>query len=164
MKLESLRDLFANELADIYNAEEQLVKALPKMAEAAQNSELKAAINDHLAETKQQVERLEGIISRLSPKPRSKTCKAMKGLIEEGNEMAKQSGDPATIDAGIIAAAQRVEHYEIAAYGCARTYAELLGDQSAAEALETSLQEEKNADQTLNDLALQVVNLEAARA
>lgn len=163
MKLESLHDLFLEEIADIYNAEQQLVKALPKMAKAAQHPKLKEAFEDHLEETTMQVERLEGIISRFDPKPKSKTCKAMKGLIEEGDEMARTSGESAVIDAGLIAAAQRVEHYEIAAYGCARTYAELLGDDEAVQTLAASLEEEKDADETLNELAKQVINVQAAR-
>lgn len=164
MKLESLQDLFLDELADIYDAEKQLVKALPKMAKAASSPQLKDAIEQHLTATKGQIDRLEGIMNRRDLKPKSKTCKAMKGLIEEGEEMMKSKGDSAVVDAGIISAAQRVEHYEIAAYGCARTFASMLGDQYAVEALEATLQEEKDADETLTEIATQLINLEAARA
>ena len=164
MKLESLQDLFSEELADLQSAEEQLTKALPKMVATAHNPELKNALENHLEETKTQLQRIEGIINRMPRKPRAKTCKAMKGLIEEGSELMKTKGEPAVIDAGLIAAAQRVEHYEIAAYGCARTYAEVLGDSEAVQALEASLDEEKSADETLNEIALNVVNIQAARA
>lgn len=164
MKLESLQDLFLEELADLQSAEEQLTKALPKMVATAQNPELKSALSNHLEETKTQLERIESMINRLPRKPKAKICKAMKGLIEEGNELLKTKGDPAVIDAGIIAAAQRVEHYEIAAYGCARTYAEVIGDKAAMQALEASLDEEKNADATLNEIALEIVNVQASQA
>lgn len=162
MKLDSLRALYIDELADIYNAETQLLKALPKMAKAATNPRLKKAFDAHLAETATHVERLEDIFARLGEKPGSKVCKAMKGLIAEGSEMAGESGEDAVIDAGLIGAAQRVEHYEIAAYGCARTYAEMLGEREAAQELERSLEEEKAADRKLNDLAKQVINVQAA--
>ncbi len=163
MKLESLNDLFLEELADLHSAETQLVKALPKMANAANDARLRSTFLEHLRETETQLERLNSILARTAHKP-SKTCKAMHGLIDEGAEMAKKRGDPAVIDAGLIGAAQRVEHYEIAAYGCARTYAELLGDAQAAESLETSLNEEKAADEKLNTLAEEIVNPQAARA
>ena len=164
MKLESLDDLFLEELADIYSAEQQLLKALPKMAQAAGHPRLKEAFDHHLEETRNQVRRLDTIISRLSRKPRSTTCKAMKGLLEEGEGMLKASGEAAVVDAGLICAAQRVEHYEIAAYGCARTFAQMLGNEEAAVTLETSLNEEKAADSQLTEIALQLVNTQAARA
>lgn len=164
MKLDSMRALYLDELADIYNAEQQLVDALPKMARAAHHPQLKLAFEHHLAETEAQVERLEGLFDRMSTRAPRKTCKAMKGLVAEGAEMIKQKGDPAVLDAGLIGAAQRVEHYEIAAYGCARTYARLLGDRQAVAALETSLDEEKAADAKLNELAESVVNPEAVIA
>lgn len=163
MKLETLQDLYFEELADLHSAEQQLVKALPKMAAAAQHPALRSAFENHLEETKGQLQRLETLIKRGSEKPRAKTCQAMKGLIEEGGEMTKNKGEPAVIDAGLIGAAQRVEHYEIAAYGCARTYAELLGDEEAVQLLEETLEEEKSADAKLNDLAMQIINVEAAR-
>lgn len=164
MKLESLHDLFLDEIADLHSAEQQLVKALPKMAKAASNPRLKEAFETHLEETRTQLERLDQIIERLDRKPRSKTCKAMKGLIEEGEDMIKNRGDEAVVDAGLISAAQRVEHYEIAAYGCARTYAEMLGEQLAMQSLDTSLDEEKSTDERLTDIATQLVNVQAARS
>ena len=164
MKLDSLNELFLEELADIYDAENQLIKALPKMAKAAQHPELKQAFQNHLDATKGQVDRLDSIVDRLGRSLPRKTCKGMKGLIDEGDEMAKKSGDPSVIDAGLIGAAQRVEHYEIAAYGCARTYAEMIGDQQAVTLLQQSLDEEKEADDTLNRIALRTVNVDAAHA
>jgi ferritin-like metal-binding protein YciE len=164
MKLESLDDLFLEELADLHSAEQQLVRALPRMAKAAGHPRLKAAFERHLEETRSQLQRLDTIVSNLERKPKSKTCKAMKGLLDEGEELLKASGDAAVVDAGLISAAQRVEHYEIAAYGCARTFAELLGDERAAAALETSLKEEKAADAKLTEIARQLVNTQAARS
>lgn len=164
MKLNSLQELYAQELGDIYSAEKQLVKALPKMAKAAGNPQLRQAIEDHLHQTENHVARLEGIFERMDCKIPSKTCKGMKGLIDEGSDVAGETGDPDVVDAGIIGAAQRVEHYEIAAYGCARTYAELLGDEAAAQQLQATLDEEKEADQTLNRLATQMINVKAAQA
>lgn len=163
MKLESLHGLFLDELADIYSAEQQLVKALPKMAKAAAHPKLRNAFESHLTQTEGHVQRLEAIFARLSQKPKAKTCKAMKGLIEEGAELTKHNGDSAVLDAALIAAAQRVEHYEIAAYGCARTFAELLGDQASAEFLSATLDEEKKADENLTMIATKVINPEAAR-
>lgn len=164
MKFQSLCDLFAHELADLHNAEEQLIKALPKMAEAATSPDLKQAFETHLEETRGHAQRLEQLIERLEKRAPSVTCKAMKGLIDEGSEITKARGDEAVIDAALIGAAQRVEHYEIAAYGCARTYAEMLGDDEAAQLLEQTLNEEKETDQKLNRLATQLVNLRAAQA
>lgn len=162
MKMESLRSLFLEELSDLHSAESQLLKALPKMAEAACHPELKMAFQDHLRETKNQLQRIETILENIGEKNPGVTCKGMKGLIDEGDERAKLKGDKAVIDAGLIGAAQRVEHYEIAGYGCARTYAEMLGHQDAAQLLQQSLDEEKNANAKLNKLAIQCVNLEAA--
>src|SRR5438270_8171187 len=127
MKLDSLKKLYLEELRDLYSAETQLVKALPKMAKGASSDELRQAFESHLKQTKEHVERLDEIFAQLDEKPTGKTCKAMKGLIEEGSEMLEQEGDESVIDAGLIAAAQRVEHYEIAAYGTVRTFANLLG-------------------------------------
>ena len=134
------------------------------MAEAAHHPKLKTAFQNHLEETRRHVERVEDIVSRLVRKPKTKTCKAMKGLIAEGEEFVKAHGDAAVLDAGLISAAQRVEHYEIAAYGCARTFAELLGDDAAVQVLEKSLEEEKEADATLTAIAMQLVNRQAAHA
>lgn len=161
MKLDTLNRLFEDEVLDIYDAEKQLIKALPKMADASHNPQLRRAFSEHLDETKTQIERLETILHDLDHKPRNKSCKAMKGLVEEGNERVRSSGDEAVLDAGLIAAAQRVEHYEIAAYGCARTYASLLGKEDAAGLLGQSLEEEKRADAMLNKLAEDVINVRA---
>jgi ferritin-like metal-binding protein YciE len=151
--LETLHDLFVDELRDIYSAERQLVRALPKMAKAATSPELKQAIEEHLAVTEGQVSRLEQIFEQLAESPRGKTCRAMEGLIEEGEEIAHQKGDCDVIDAGIIGGAQKVEHYEIAAYGTARAHAQALGQGQMAGLLEQSLNEEEEADQTLSQLA-----------
>lgn len=163
MKLNTLRDLYVEQLQDLYSAETQLVKALPKMEKAASNAELKQAFQQHLAQTEQQVQRLEQIFQGLGKKPGGQTCKGMEGLIKEGEEMIKMKGDPAAIDAGLIAAAQRVEHYEIAGYGCVRTYADQLGDSKSAKLLQQTLDEEGKADKLLTTIAEQVVNIEAER-
>jgi ferritin-like metal-binding protein YciE len=163
MKLETLRDLYVEQLQDLYSAETQLVDALPKMAKAATHPQLQRAFNQHLAQTQQQVQRLEQIFQALGSSPKGQTCKGMEGLITEGQEMIKAKGDPAAIDAGLIAAAQRVEHYEIAGYGCVRTYASQLGEQQAVTLLQQTLDEEAQTDQLLTQLAEQVINLEAER-
>jgi ferritin-like metal-binding protein YciE len=163
MKLNSLRDLYVEQLQDLYSAETQLVKAMPKMHQAASNAELKQAFQRHLSQTEQQVQRLEQIFQQLGKKPGGHTCKAMEGLIKEGDEMIKMKGDPDVIDAGLIAAAQRVEHYEIAGYGCVRTYANQLGDQQGAMLLQQTLDEEGMTDKLLTQIAEQVINIEAER-
>lgn len=160
MKLESLRELYIEELRDLYHAEKQLVKALPKMAEAATSPELQTAFENHLEETRGHVERLEQIFDRLDIPARGKTCKAMVGLIEEAQELLDEDAEPHVRDAGLIAMAQRVEHYEIAGYGTVRTYAEDLGDQDAAELLQQTLDEEGECDHKLTELA-ETINLEA---
>lgn len=164
MELDSLKELYIHELHDVYDAEHQLIKALPKMAKAASSEDLRQAFEHHLEETQTQVERLEKVFELIKEKAKRVTCKGMKGLIEEGEEMIKEEGDPAVKDAGLISAAQRVEHYEMAAYGCVRTYAEILGQEKAVKLLQTSLDEERAADQLLTDLAVKVINLEAAEA
>ena len=156
MKLESLRDLFVDELKDLYNAEHQLLKALPKMAKAATATDLKRTFESHLKETKGQVERLEQVFASLEVSPRGKKCKAMEGLVEEGAELMKEDADPDVMDAGLIAAAQRVEHYEMAGYGCVRTYAQLLGETKAATLLQKTLDEEGAADKKLTQIAKQI--------
>ena len=161
MKLDTLKTLYSNELRDLYNAENQLVKALPKMAKAASSEELQDAFEKHLEQTKTHVERLEEVFEELGEKPKSKTCKAMKGLIEEGSEILHEDGDESVIDAGIIVAAQKVEHYEIAAYGSVRTFAQLLGKDRSADLLQTTLDEESEANELLNKLAEYIVNPEA---
>lgn len=161
MKLDTLRKLYIEELRDLYNAENQLVKALPKMAKGASSNELKTAIEDHLKETEEHVQRLEEIFKGLDESPKGKTCHAMKGLIEEGSEILEEEGEESVLDAGIIAAAQKVEHYEIASYGTVRTFANLLGENEAADLLQTTLDEESKANELLNELAEETVNPEA---
>ncbi len=161
MKLDTLKTLYIDELRDLYNAENQLIKALPKMAKAASSEELQDAFEKHLEQTKTHVERLEEVFEEIDEKPKGKTCKAMKGLIEEGSEILHEDGEESVIDAGIIVAAQKVEHYEIASYGSVRTFAQLLGKDSSAELLQTTLDEESEANELLNKLAEDIVNPEA---
>ena len=162
-KLKNLHDLFVEQLQDLYSAETQLVKALPHMAKAAEDDSLREAFEEHLDQTKVHVERLESIFERLDEDSKGRPCKAMKGLVAEGEEMIKEKAEPAVKDAGLIAAAQRVEHYEIASYGCVRTYAEILGDLESAQVLQTTLDEEAETDKKLTDLAGSL-NLEAEAA
>ncbi len=158
MSLDSMRDLLVMELQDVYSAETQLVKALPKMVDGAETPTLKNALQNHLAETEEQVVRLERAFTELGLPIKGKRCKGMEGLIDEGAEMLDEKGPGAIRDAGIIGAAQRVEHYEIAAYGTIITYAGLLGlDQIAAD-LRMSLEEEKTANDTLTELAESEIN------
>ena len=161
MKLDTLEKLYINELKDLYNAENQLLKALPKMAKGASSDELKDAFEHHLKQTEGHVERLEEIFEELDENPKGKTCRAMKGLIEEGSEILDEEGEESVLDAGIIVAAQKVEHYEIASYGSVRTFAELLGQKKAAQLLQETLEEEAEANELLNKLAEGVVNQEA---
>ncbi len=161
MKLDSLRTLWIEEMRDLYNAENQLLKALPKMAKRASAPELKEAFTSHLEETRTHVERLEEIFTKLGKKPSGKTCKAMKGLVEEGSEMMEEDGPAPVIDAGLIAAAQRVEHYEMAGYGVVRTFASILGEDEAQELLQETLDEEGAADEKLTEIAESVVNEDA---
>jgi ferritin-like metal-binding protein YciE len=161
MSLDSLQDLYVEELKDLYNAETQLVKALPKMAKNATTPELKAAFTEHLEVTRKQVDRLEQIFSALSVNPKGKKCKAMEGLIEEGSEIFTKKGDPSVIDAALIAAAQRVEHYEMAGYGCVRTFARLLGHNDAEKLLQETLDEEGEADSKLTEIAETMINSQA---
>ncbi len=165
MKTKGFPELLEHELKDIYSAEKQLLKALPKMAKAATNDELKQAFENHLRETEGQVERLEKIFKQMNVSySRVEKCKAMEGLIEEGKGVMEEEMEPAVMDAALIAAAQRVEHYEIAAYGCARTFAARLGHNDVAELLQESLDEEGNADEKLTEIAESVVNQEAEAA
>jgi len=156
--LENLNDLFVDQLRDIYNAEAQLTKALPKMAKAATNPDLKEAFTHHLEETRGHIERLDQVFESLGERAKGKTCAAMKGLVEEGEEMIDQDAEPTVKDAGLIAAAQRVEHYEIAAYGVVRSFARSLGHKDAVELLSQTLQEEGNADKLLTKIAESHVN------
>jgi ferritin-like metal-binding protein YciE len=161
MKLESLKDLYLEQLRDLYSAETQLVDALPKMAEAANLPDLRKGFNDHLRQTEEHVRRLERIFQDLQESPKGNTCEGMKGLVKEGEQMIHMRGEPSVLDAGLIAAAQRVEHYEIAGYGTVRTYAELLGKSEHVSLLERTLQEEEETDERLTELAESCVNEEA---
>jgi ferritin-like metal-binding protein YciE len=161
MKLKSLHDLYVDELKDLYNAEHQILKALPKMIKAATSTDLADAFQDHLQVTEGQVVRLEKIFKMLEVSPKGKKCKAMEGLLEEGKELMSEDAEPTVMDAGLIAAAQRVEHYEMAGYGCVRTFARLLGYDKAADLLQETLDEEADADKKLTDLAESVINVEA---
>jgi ferritin-like metal-binding protein YciE len=164
MKLNTLEDLLLHELKDLYSAENQLLKALPKMAKAADHEDLRAAFEEHLEQTEGQVDRLDQIAELLGKKLTGHTCKAMKGLIEEGSELISEDAHPAVKDAGLIGAAQRVEHYEIAGYGTARTLAEHLGHDEIVELLEETLAEEKETDVKLTELAESSINVDAANA
>jgi ferritin-like metal-binding protein YciE len=161
MKLNTLKQLYIEELRDLYSAENQLLKALPKMAKGASSEELRLAFENHLDQTKVHVERLEEIFEGLDETPKGKTCHGMKGLVEEGSEILEEDGEESVLDAGIIAAAQKVEHYEIASYGTVRTFAQLLGEDEAAESLQETLDEEGEADKLLTQLAQEIVNPEA---
>lgn len=160
MQLSTLRELYIDELKDLYSAENQLLKALPKMAKAATSEPLKRGFEKHLEETKGQVERLETIFEALGKSPKGKKCKAMEGLVEESKELLEEDAEPEVLDAGLIAAAQRVEHYEMAGYGCVRTYAQLLGETAAAKLLQATLDEEGKTDKALTQLA-EKINVDA---
>jgi ferritin-like metal-binding protein YciE len=153
MAVESLNDLYVEQLRDLYDAENQLIKALPKMAEAANSDELREGIEEHLEQTKGHARRIEQIFEEMGEKAKAKKCKGMEGVIKEGSETLDEDMDADVKDAAIIASAQRVEHYEIAGYGTARTYANLLGEREAASLLEQTLQEEKDTDAKLTQLA-----------
>ena len=153
MEHQALKELYIDELKDIYNAENQLVKALPKMAKTANSEELRTGFEEHLEQTRGHVQRLEQIFKELGEKPSGKKCKGMEGLLAEGQEIMGEDFEDDVMDAALISAAQRVEHYEIAAYGTVRTYAELLGEDTAAQLLEQTLEEEKETDQKLTDMA-----------
>lgn len=164
MSLDSLEKLFIEELKDVYSAEKQILRALPRMAKAAESPELQQAFTKHLKETEGQVNRLERIFKELGQAARGKKCKGMEGLLEEGKEVLEEEGEPAVIDAALISAAQRVEHYEIAAYGCLRTYAQLLGYPGAEQLLQQTLEEEEAADKKLTQLGESGINEAAAAA
>jgi ferritin-like metal-binding protein YciE len=163
MDLNSLRDLFIDELRDLYDAENQITEALPKLIEKATYPELKSALQEHLEITRGQIRRLDQIFNRLNEKASGESCKGMKGLIKEGDDMATRSGSDSVIDAGIISAAQRVEHYEMAGYGTVRTYADLLGQPEFSRLLQQTLDEEKEADLKLTELA-KTINVQAKAA
>jgi ferritin-like metal-binding protein YciE len=164
MKLESLEDLYVDQWRDLYNAESQLIKALPKMAKAASAGDLKNAFEEHLEQTRLQANRLEEIFGKLGKKAGGKKCQAMEGLIEEGKELSQEDAEEAVRDAGLIAAAQKVEHYEIAGYGCVCTWAERLGRGDEAQLLRQTLDEEKRTDEKLTRLAEGGVNDSAREA
>jgi len=161
VEINSLRELYVEQLRDLYDAENQLIKALPKMAKEASSDELRQGIEEHLEQTRGHAERLEQIFEQLGEKAKGKKCKAMQGLLDEGKEVLEEDMEEDTKDAAIIAAAQRVEHYEISGYGTARTYANLLGENEAAGLLEETLNEEKETDKKLTQLA-EEINVEAA--
>jgi len=164
MKLKTLQDLFIHELKDIYSAETQLTKALPKMAKSASSEELKSAFEEHLEQTKEHVRRLEQIAEACECKLTGHKCKAMEGLVEEGSEMISEDAEDVVRDAGLIGAAQRVEHYEIAAYGTARALAECLGYSEAVDLLSETLEEEKETDEKLTEIAESTINAQAAES
>src|SRR5580700_8161337 len=161
METNRLKHLYVEELKDLYSAENQTVKALPKMIKAATSEDLRAGFEEHLEQTKGHVSRLEEIFKALGESPKGKKCKGMEGLIKEGGEMIEEDPAPEELDAGLISAAQRVEHYEIAGYGCVSTYAKLLREDTAESLLRQTLEEEKETDEELTDLASRI-NLEAA--
>ena len=161
MELETLKDLYIHELKDLHSAEKQIIKALPKMAKAAANKKLAGGFEEHLKQTKEHLARLEKILTSHNESTRGPKCKGMEGLIKEGDEVIEDGAEDEVRDAGLIAAAQRVEHYEMAGYGCARTYAELLGDPDGAELLQTTLTEESDTDKKLTNLAQSVINIGA---
>jgi len=163
MELQTLKDLYIHQLKDLFSAEQQLVRALPKMAKAASNQELAAGFQEHLEQTKGHAQRLEQILSSHKQSTRGPKCKGMEGIVAEGAEMIEEEADDEVKDAGLIAAAQRVEHYEMACYGTARTYAELLGDKEGAKLLGLTLEEERQTDQKLSKLAKSAVNVAAAK-
>jgi ferritin-like metal-binding protein YciE len=156
MQKDSLRKLYVDELKDLYNAETQLVKALPKMAKAASNAELRQGFEEHLRQTSEHVSRLEQIFDALGEKPTGKKCLGMEGLVKEGSEVMSEDYEDALMDAAIIGAAQRVEHYEIAGYGTVRAFAELLGENEHVSLLDQTLEEEKETDEKLTQLAEQI--------
>jgi ferritin-like metal-binding protein YciE len=164
MEMETLKDLYVEELKDLYSAEKQIIKGLERMSKAASHPELKQAFQRHQAMTEKQVERLERICADLEVSPRGKKCVGMEGLIEEAKDLISEKPDPDVLDAGLIAAAQHIEHYEMAGYGCARTYARQLGYAEQADLLQTTLDEEGNTDKLLTELAETSINLEAERA
>jgi ferritin-like metal-binding protein YciE len=164
MKANTLHELYVSELRDLYNAENQLIKALPKMAEAVSSPSLRTALEEHLSVTEEHKRRLEQIFQDLDETPKGRKCKAMQGLVDEGEDAINMGGDPAVHDAAIIAAAQRVEHYEMAGYGTVRTFAQLLGYDEAVNLLQMTLDEEGQADKTLTEIAESEINQKAVAA
>jgi ferritin-like metal-binding protein YciE len=163
MEMESLKELLVDELKDLYSAENQILKALPKMIKKATSPDLKAGFEKHLKETQIHVERLDKICQELDENPKGKKCKGMEGIIADGKELMEEDAEPEVMDAGLIGAAQHVEHYEMAGYGCVRTYAELLGFDKVAKLLQKTLDEEAATDEKLTALA-RSINVEADKA
>ena len=163
MEMCNLQDLWVENLKDLYSAESQLLKALPKVAKKVENEQLRQALQQHLVETEAQVGRLEQIFSKLGEKPTGKKCLGMEGLIDEAKELMGEEAEPDVLDAGLIVDCQKVEHYEIAGYGSAVTFAKLLGDNESARLLGQTLDEEKAADQKLTQIAESTINVEAAQ-
>ncbi len=163
LQLDNMDDLFTSQIKDLYDAEQRMTKALPKMRDAAKSPELRRAFESHLHETEQQIKRLEQVFSKMGKSLESETCEAMKGLISEGDEIVDAKGNPDVKDAALIAAAQRVEHYEISGYGTARTLAYHMGQHDIARLLETTLEEEKKTDKKLTELAESSINVKAER-
>ena len=161
MELESLHELYLEKLRDLYSAEQQILKALPKVRKKVTHEELQEAMDTHIAQTEQQVQRLERIFEQLGESPKGKHCKGMEGLLAEASELMGEDADADVLDAGLIAAAQAVEHYEMAGYGTARTYAELLGFDDHSELLQQTLNEEAETDRILTEIAMTSVNIEA---
>jgi len=162
MKIDSLHALYLNELRDLYHAEKQIVKALPKMIENTNSTDLRTALSSHLEETRGHVTRLERVFRLHGEEPKTETCQGMKGIIDEGDDIVGHDENLNVRDAGIIAGAQKVEHYEIASYGSVRTWAEQMGHQDAASLLQQTLDEEKRADAKLTEIAARL-NIEAVR-
>lgn len=161
--IKTLSDLYIESLRDLYSAETQIVEALPKMAKAVQDEELRAGFEEHLKQTQGQIERLDTIFKELDEKPTGHTCQAMKGLLKEGEELMETVKEPTVLSAALIGAAQKVEHYEISGYGTARTFARLLGYEEHADLLQETLDEEAQTDEKLTDLAESMINEEAAQ-
>lgn len=161
MELDTLKDLYVEELKDLYSAEKQIVKALPKLIKAAKDPELKAAFKTHLKQTGEHAKRLEMICKELGVSPRGKKCVGMEGLLEEGSDLIREKPDEDVLDAGLISAAQHVEHYEMAGYGTVRTYARQLGYEDQAQVLQQTLDEEGETDHLLTNLAVSRINIEA---
>src|SRR5436309_3545945 len=164
MELDTLKELYIEELKDLYSAENQILKALPRMIKAASHAELKKAFTTHERQTREHVKRLERVCKELGTSPKGKKCHGMEGLLEEGKELISEKPEPDVLDAGLISAAQHVEHYEIAGYGTVRTYARQLGYETQAQLLQRTLDEEGETDQLLTSLAVSSINLEAENA
>jgi ferritin-like metal-binding protein YciE len=162
MEMSNLQDLLVENLKDLYSAETQMLKALPKVAKKVENEQLRQALTMHVKETEQQVKRLEQVLSQMGEKPGGKKCHGMEGLLEENKEMMEEDAEPEVMDAGLIVGCQKAEHYEIAGYGSAVTFAKLLGNQEAARLLAQSLNEEERADKKLTEIAETTINVQAA--